>query len=86
MDVEIFLDCEEVPPENLPKIEPRFKRWFEEGAEVRPNKLSFSSLTCLNRPNHFLIDLGYADPITSFRNLHARLRNLGVKVFCHFIY
>jgi len=86
MDVEIFLDCEEAPAANLPVIEQSFKRWYEDGAEIRPNKMSFSSLTALDKPHRYLIDLGYADPISSFRNLHARLRNLGVKVFLHFIY
>ena len=86
MDVEIFLDCGEAPPENMSQIEQSFKRWYEDGAEIRPNKMSFSSLTALEKPHRYLIDLGYADPVSSFRNLHARLRNLGVKVFLHFIY
>jgi hypothetical protein len=86
MDIEIFLDCEEARPEDMTKIAQSFKRWYDDGAEVRPNKTSFASMSPLDRPNHYLVDLGYADPILSFRNLHARLCNLGVKVFCHFTY
>ncbi len=86
MDIELFLDCSEASPANLPKITKSLKRWYDDGAEIRPNKVSFVSMVTLEQPNHYLVDLGYADPITSFRNLHARLRMLGVKVFCHFMY
>ncbi|MFW8600113.1 hypothetical protein ACOHYD_01325 [Desulfobacterota bacterium M19] len=86
MDVEIFLDCSEAAPENMLRIEQGFQRWFNEGAEIRPNKISFNSLTPLEGQQRYLVNLGYADPIAAFRNLHARLRNLGVKVFLHFIY
>ncbi len=83
MDVEILLDCAEVTRENQPLVEQRFQEWYAEGAEIRHNKVSFNSLTRLG-PNRYLVDIGYADLITSFKLLHARLRRLGVKVFIHF--
>ena len=83
MDVEIWLDCAEVRPEDRPLVEQRFEEWYAEGAEVRHNKVSFNSLTRL-APQRYLVDIGYADLITSFKLLHARLRRLGVKVFIHF--
>jgi len=84
MDIEIFLDCSEVPQDKLVTAQNKFKEWYAEGAEVRCNKFPFSSLRILPQPDRFLIDLGYADPITALRNLHARVRHLGVKVFFHF--
>lgn len=86
MDLEIWLDCEEVSPENVSVVEKKFKEWYAEGSEVRHNKMSFGSLTLLAQPNRYIVDLGYADPIAAFRNLHARLHRLGVKVFIHFIH
>lgn len=83
MDVEILLDCSEVLPDSKDSVNKQFHKWYNLGAEVRHNKLSFSSLTILEE-NRFLVDIGYADLITSFRNLHASLRYLGVKVFIHF--
>lgn len=84
MDVEIWLDCAEVPPENTTLVDTKFMEWYREGSEVRHNKISFSSLTPLDTPNRYIVDMGYADVITSFRNLHARIHRLGVKVFIHF--
>ena len=85
MDVEILLDTSEAAAENLEQIEKRFKEWYAEGAEVRPNKKSFGSLTKLEGEHRYLIDLGYADVLHAFRDLHSRLRRLGCKVFIHFI-
>lgn len=84
MDIEILLDCSEVPPDQMDEVNKNFHKWYREGAEIRHNTMSFNSLTALDEPNRYLIDIGYADLITSFRNLHARLRRLGVKVFVHF--
>ena len=84
MDIEIFLDCTEVDPQNQALALQKFQEWYEEGAEVKCNKLPFRSLTPLALPNRYLLDLGYADVITSLRTLHARIRRLGVKVFFHF--
>lgn len=84
MDVEILLDCSEVEPGNLAEVSKQFHKWYAIGAEVRHNKMCFNSLTPLEKPNRFLVDIGYADLITSVRDLHARLRRLGVKVFIHF--
>jgi len=84
MDVEIWLDCSDVAPENSALVERRFQEWYREGAEIRHNKVSFNSLTKLPQPHRYQVDIGYADLITSFRLLHARLRRLGVKVFIHF--
>lgn len=84
MDIEIFLDCDEVSPDKLSLAHQKFNDWFAEGAEVRCNKFPYSSLTVLPKPNRFLVNLGYADTTTALRNLHARVRNLGVKVFFHF--
>ncbi len=86
MDVEIWLDCSGVKPENQANIDNKFLQWYNEGSEVRHNKISFSSLTKLDEPNRYLVDVGYADVISSFRNLHARIHRLGVKVFIHFIH
>jgi len=83
MDVEILLDCSEVTDADRPEVDRRFQRWYEMGAEVRHNKLSFSSISKIG-DNRYLVDIGYADLISSFRNLHAMLRYLGVKVFIHF--
>ena len=83
MDVEILLDCAEVQPGHQSEVDKQFQKWYALGAEIRHNKMSFSSLTVLDT-NRFLVDIGYADLITSFRNLHASLRYLGVKVFIHF--
>ena len=86
MDVEIFLDCAEVAPQDTDKVRKKFMEWYNEGSEIRHNKMSLGSLTPLETPNRYLVDLGYADPIPTLRNLHARLRHLGVKVFIHFIH
>jgi len=84
MDMEILLDMEEVPDENRAMVEKRFKEWYAEGSEIRHNKMSYKSLAVLEESKRYLVDIGYADLITSFRDLHARLHRLGVKVFIHF--
>ncbi|MCK5227555.1 MAG: hypothetical protein KAJ60_02895 [Desulfobulbaceae bacterium] len=85
MDLEIWLDTEEADPANYDLIQKRFMEWYTEGAEVRHNKMSFGKLERLERENRYVVDLGYSDLLTSFRNLHARLHRLGVKVFIHFL-
>lgn len=85
MDVEIYLDLKEVSAENRPLAFKKFQQWYREGSEVRHNKMSFGSLTTIEPDIRFLIDFGYADALVAIRNLHARVRNLGVKVFVHFI-
>lgn len=85
MDVEIWLDTSEADPKNYETIQKRFKEWYEEGAEVRHGKMSFGALTVLDKPDRYLVDLGYSDLIVAFKNLHARLHRLGVKVFIHFL-
>ena len=85
MEIEIWLDCDDVPPENQALVQQRFHEWYDEGSEVKPNKKCFTSMRIPDQPNRFLIDLGYADPTTSIRNLHARLHRLGVKVFIHYL-
>jgi len=84
MDIEIFLDCTEVDPQNQASAIQKFHEWYAEGSEIKCNKLPFRSMTPLPLPNRYLLDLGYADVITSLRTLHARIRRLGVKVFFHF--
>ncbi len=64
----------------------KFYAWYKDGSEVRHNKMSFGTLTELDSENRFLINFGYAEAIPAIRNLHARVRNLGVKVFVHFIH
>ncbi len=86
MDLEIWLDCEDVSPENVAVVDKKFKEWYAEGSEVRPNTKYFGAMITHERPNRYTIDLGYADPIATFRNLHARLHRLGVKVFIHFLH
>lgn len=85
MDIEIWLDCQEVAPDKIAQVTRVFNEWYREGAEVRYNKMSFNSLTVLAGEHRYLVDLGDADAITAFRNLHARIHRLGVKVFIHFI-
>lgn len=84
MDIEIFLDCAEVAPEDQALVMQKFSDWYTEGAEVRCNKFPFSSMRPLPATNRYLVDLGYADVITSLRNLHARIHRHGAKVFFHF--
>lgn len=84
MDVEIFLDCSEVSVEEQSLVMKKFNEWYTDGAEVRCNKFPFSSLTILPKEHRFLVDLGYADALTSLRNLHARIHRHGAKVFFHF--
>lgn len=84
MDIEIFLDCDEVAPAELPLVMHKFNEWYTDGAEVRCNKFPFNSLRPLPAPHRFLVDLGYADIIPSLRNLHARIHRHGAKVFFHF--
>ena len=84
MDIEIFLDCAEVEPEKQHLVMQKFTEWYAEGAEIRCNKFPFSSMRPLPDPNRFLINLGYADVISSLRNLHARIHRLGAKAFFHF--
>ena len=85
MDVEILLDTKEAAVENLEQIDKRFKEWYAEGAEIRPNKKSFGSLIKMEGERRYLVDLGYADVLHAFRDLHSRLHRLGCKVFIHFI-
>ncbi len=84
MDIEIFLDCSEVGPQDKDRALQKFMAWYSDGAEVRCNKMPFNSMTALAEPYHYLVDLGYADVITSLRTLHARIRQYGVKVFFSF--
>jgi len=84
MDIEIFLDCSEVDATNQPMAMQKFQEWYAEGAEVKCNKFPFRSLTPLDRPDHYLLDPGYADVVIALRTLHARIRRFGVKVFFHF--
>lgn len=86
MDVEIWFDCQEVNPVDKQAAFKKFHDWYNEGSEVRHNKMSFGSLTALDGDNRYLVDFGYVDVIPAIRNLHARVRHLGVKVFVHFIY
>jgi hypothetical protein len=85
MDVEILLDTAEATAENLEQIDRRFREWYAEGAEIRPNKKSFGKLTELEGERRYLMDLGYVDVLQAFRDLHSRLHRLGCKVFIHFI-
>lgn len=84
MDIEIFLDCSEVGPQEVAMATQKFMAWYTDGAEIRCNKMPFASMTALTEPHHYLVDLGYADVVTSLRTLHARLRQYGVKVFFSF--
>ena len=85
MDIEIFLDCSEGGPQEQTLVIQKFMAWYTDGAEVRCNKMPFSSLTPLPKPNHYLVDLGYADVLTSLRTLHARVRQYGAKVYFSFV-
>lgn len=86
MDVEILFDFEDVTPENRSITMQKFEDWYLDGSEVRHNTISFGSLTRFDSKNSFLVNFGYVDPIPAIRNLHARVRNLGVKFFVHFIH
>ena len=86
MDIEILLDTKEVTPDKLPLVSKVFQDWYREGSEIRYNKTSFNNLIVLEGEHRYLVDLGDADAITAFRNLHARIHRLGVKVFIHFLH
>lgn len=86
MYVELWLDCHEATPENKQIAQTKFQDWFSDGAAIRHNKISFRSLRNLDSDNHFGVDFGHAEPLAAIRNLHARVRHLGVKVFVHFMH
>jgi len=86
MEIEIRMDVSEVNKDDYPQIEKRFKAWYEEGAEVRYDKACYGSLTPLEQPFSFRVDLGRVDTIAAIRDLHGRLYRFGVKVFVHFLH
>ena len=83
--MEILLDTTEADPNQQEMIQRKFLEWYQDGSEIRHNKISFGSMSQLKGENRYLVDIGYVDLITAFKNLHARLHRLGVKVFIHFL-
>lgn len=86
MEIEILLDMGETNVEDHPIVEKRFQEWYAEGAEVRYDKYCFGSLTPVDPPVRYRVDLGHVDALASIRDLHARLHRFGVKVFVHFLH
>ena len=86
MEIEILLDMDEVNAEDQPNIEKRIREWYAEGAEVRYDKFCFGSMSPVDPPTRFRVDLGQVDALTAIRDLHARLHRFGVKVFVHFMH
>jgi len=86
MDIEVWLDCDDLPPDRQADIRSRFEQWFRDGSHLRPDKKSFASMRALSKPHHYLVDLGYADPTSALRDLHARVNRLGAKLFVHYFY
>jgi hypothetical protein len=86
MEIELWLDVEEADPENLPEIEKRFRKWYEDGAMPRYNRHCLGHLASLDKPYRYLLDLGQADFVKSIQALHGKLYSFGVKVFISFRY
>lgn len=84
MEIEILLDLNEVDATDYATIEKRFQEWYAEGAEVRYDKNCFGTLTPIESPMRYRVELGQVDSMTAIRDLHARLHRFGVKVFVHF--
>ncbi len=86
MEVELWLEIDEATPADVEQIDRRLREWHAEGAEIRYGKSCFGSLTPLDKPYHFRVDLGQVDCITAIRELHARLYRFGAKVYVHFLH
>ena len=84
MEIEILLNFDEVDAKDYPAIEKRFQEWYAEGAEVRYDKYCFGTLSPVEPPTRYLVELGQVDAMTAIKDLHARLHRFGVKVFVHF--
>lgn len=85
MEVEIWLDINQADPGDHPLIEKKLLEWHREGAEIRYDKVCFGTLTVLEEPHHFRVNLGEAEPVAAIRDLHARLYRHGAKIFVHFL-
>ncbi|ADH86596.1 hypothetical protein [Desulfurivibrio alkaliphilus] len=86
MEVEILLDVDEVKPEDLPQVEQRFRKWYDEGSEARYGRHRFEYLQELDKPFRYQVDFGQADPTRALQHLHGKLFPYGVKVFVHFLH
>ena len=86
MEIEIWLDVDEVNPEDVEIIEKRFNEWYTNGAEARYGRPRYEYLTVLEKPFRYQVDLGQADFTQAFQALHGKLYRYGVKVFVHFLH
>lgn len=85
MEIEIYLDLDQVAGDDIAEIEHRLLVWHREGAAVRYDKVCFGQLTVVEKPVRYVVNLGDADPIKAIRELHAMLYRFKVKIFVHFM-
>jgi hypothetical protein len=85
MEIEIYLDMEQVAPDDHPVIMQRLKEWHNEGAEIRYDKECFGQIAELDKPFSYRVDLGNVDPIDAIRELHAMIYRYGAKVYIYFV-
>ncbi len=85
MEIEIYLDIEEAEREDHQQIKQRLMEWYNEGAEIRYDKVCFGQLMELDKPFSYRVDLADVDPINAIRNLHARIYRFGAKAYIYFV-
>jgi hypothetical protein len=85
MEIEIYLDVEEVAPEDIAIIKKRVSEWHAEGAEIRYDKKCFGQILELEKPFSYRVNLGNVDPIEAIRELHARVFRYGAKAHIYFV-
>ena len=85
MEIEIYMDIEQVTPEDYPKIKQRVSEWHTEGAEIRYDKNCFGQMVELEKPFSYRINLDNVDPIEAIRDLHARVYRFGAKACIYFV-
>ena len=85
MEIEIYMDIEQVTPEDYPKIKQRISEWHAEGAEIRYDKNCFGQMIELEKPFSYRVNLGNVDSIEAIRDLHARVYRLGAKACIYFV-
>ena len=85
MEIEIYLDIEQVAPEDHSKIKQRVSEWYAEGSEIRYDKNCFGQMLELEKPFSYRVNLDNFDPIEAIRDLHARVYRFGAKAYIYFV-
>ena len=85
MEIEIYLDIEQVAPEDYPQIKKRVSEWHAEGSEIRYDKNCFGQMLELEKPFSYRVNLDNFDPIEAIRDLHARVYRFGAKAYIYFV-